>query len=437
MLHFKNSVCSLQTKENPIKQPVDSSSGLGRDLHGASKLVIDAVSGVTDIVEDMHKTISTLAPPIGAARSGPTGGISGLVYRSVRGITRAVGAGLDVSLNRLAPLLNKQPLPPVAREATLSALNGVLGDYLHASGNSLAIPMGWRRDGRALQLLPKDPAAKTDPAQASAVASRLAADPSDTPADTTAGESTTKLVLLIHGLCMNDRQWSRAGHDHGQALVSLGYTPIYLRYNSGLKVANNGRQLAAEIDALLAAWPQPVDEIVLLGHSMGGLVARSAIHYGAEAKHDWLSKLNTLICLGTPHLGSPLERAGNKVDMLLGFSPYSAPFARLGMIRSAGIQDLRHGRVIDDEHDAAAVATLPDHVDVYMLAASKQAAEDIGKRPSGDGLVPVDSALALGPDPSREMRLPASNRATVYAHDHFDLLGSAEVARHLHRWLSS
>ncbi|MGQ0799069.1 MAG: lipase family alpha/beta hydrolase [Pseudomarimonas sp.] len=398
----------LQKWEHFIKNPSNPSSGLGRDLHGASQLVIDAVTGVTDIVEDMHRTIASLAPPIGAPRVGPASGISGLVYRSVRGITRAVGVGLDVSLRRLAPLLDKQPLPPVAREATLAALNGVLGDYLQASGNALAIRMEWRSDGRAFA-----PRAADGGAPAA---------------------STNKLVLLIHGLCMNDRQWFRAGHDHGAALTSLGYTPIYLRYNSGLKVADNGRQLAAAIDDLLAAWPLPVDEIVLLGHSMGGLVARSAIHYGATAHRSWLAKLKSLICLGTPHLGSPLERAGNKVDMLLGFSPYSAPFARLGMIRSAGIQDLRHGRVVDD---VATTAVLPPDLDLFLVAASRQTTADIGKRPAGDGLVPVDSALGVDADPSRELKVPAAHRVTVYDHDHFDLLSSAEVAAHLQRWLGA
>jgi len=388
---------------------------------------------VTDIVEDMHRTISTLAPPVGKARIGPTTGISGLVYRSVRGITRAVGVGLDASLSRLAPLLDRQSLPPVAREAALSALNGVLGDYLHASSNSLAIAMSWRRDGRALRLHAADRSSSVEATLASTDSNSADSD-SVAP---TATASPSKLLLMVHGLCMNDRQWSRAGHDHGAALAALGYTPIYLRYNSGLKVATNGRQLAAAIDALLAQWPQPVDEIVLLGHSMGGLVARSAIHYGGMASHGWLRKLKTLICLGAPHLGSPLERAGNKVDMLLGFSPYSAPFARLGMIRSAGIQDLRHGRVIDDEQDAATVAMLPDHLAVYLLAASKQAADDTGKRPSGDCLALVDSALGLHTAPMRALRVPTSNRATVYAHDHFDLLSSAEVAGHLQRWLSS
>lgn len=396
-------------------------------------MVIDAVSGVTDIVEDMHSTIASLAPPIGGARGGPTRGITGLVYRSVRGITRAVGVGLDVSLSRLAPLLDKQPLPTAAREATLSALNGVLGDYLQATGNSLAITMSWRRDGQDLVLRSLDRSNAASYAPRSPVANTQIAATSDAEAIPT----TSKLLLLIHGLCMNNRQWLRAGHDHGAALEALGYTPIYLRYNSGLKVAANGRELAAEIDALLAAWPLPVSEIVLLGHSMGGLVARSAIHYGAVAKRGWISQLKSLVCLGAPHLGAPLERAGNKVDMLLGFSPYSAPFARLGMIRSAGIQDLRHGQVIDGEGDNATVAMLPSHLNVFLLAASKQSAEDIGKRPSGDGLVPVDSALALGPDPARELQVPASHRATVYAHDHFDLLSSAEVAGHLQRWLST
>ena len=98
-----------------------------------------------------------------------------------------------------------------------------------------------------------------------------------------------------------------------------------------------GRELAEQLEQLVNEWPQPIDDIVLLGHSMGGLIARSACHYGLIEKRDWLGRVSTLITLGTPHHGAPLERIGNKVDHLLAISPYSVPFTRLGKLRSAGI----------------------------------------------------------------------------------------------------
>ena len=149
---------------------------------------------------------------------------------------------------------------------------------------------------------------------------------------------------------MNDLQWSRGGHDHGAALArDCGFTPVYLRYNSGQHVSINGHALAQQLQGLVDAWPVPLERCVLLGHSMGGLLARSALHYGTQAGLGWRSRVTDLVCLGTPHHGAPLERAGNWIDMLLGATPYAAPFARLGKLRSAGITDLRHGNLVDED----------------------------------------------------------------------------------------
>ncbi|MBK7331706.1 MAG: hypothetical protein IPI87_04685 [Betaproteobacteria bacterium] len=161
---------------------------------------------------------------------------------------------------------------------------------------------------------------------------------------------SSTLVVAAHGLCMNDLQWSRAGHDHAQALArDLGGTAVYLRYNSGMHVSTNGRELAALLEALVDAWPVPVARIVVLGHSMGGLVARSAAHYGGLAGHRWRTVLESLVFLGTPHQGSPLERGGHGLNQLLDALPFATPLGRLGRVRSAGITDLRYGSVLDDD----------------------------------------------------------------------------------------
>lgn len=397
-----------------------SGAGLGADLRGASRLMIDAVAGVTDIVEDMHRTIAGIAPPIGAPRGGRTGGISGLVYRSVRGVTRLVGTGLDAALDRLAPLLDRRGMPGPGREATLAALNGVLGDYLEASANPLAIPMQLRWQGRPL--LPDR-------------SGRISA------------ASGSRLLIMLHGLCMNEVQWQRDGHDHGAALAAeLGYTPLYLRYNSGRRISSNGRELANLIERTLAAWPNPDARITLLGHSMGGLLARSAIHYGNAAGHAWPARVEALACLGSPHHGSPLERAGNRVDMLLGISPYSAPFTRLGLIRSAGIQDLRHGNLLDEDWCQVGTAhptdmrrhlPLPPGLRCLLVAASKQKTPSgSGRTPAGDGLVPVSSALGQHPTVARRLRVPVKHRSVHYGLNHFDLLGDRAVYARLRQWLS-
>lgn len=285
--------------------------GLASDLQGASRLTVDAVLGVTSLVEAMHRNIGSASSLAGVAPVGPTTGITGLVYRSVRSVSRAVGMGLDVALGALVPLLAERPRWP-ARGAVLSALNGVLGDHLDATANPLAIPMSLRRHEEQAAV-------------------------------------TGKVLVLVHGLCMNDHQWLRDGHEHGLMLADeLAYTPVYLHYNSGRHISVNGRQFAQTLEEMLSAWPVPVEQLVIMGHSMGGLVARSAAHYAAEAGLAWPRQLAAMVFLGTPHHGAPLERVGSVIDMLLGSTPYSAPLARIGLVRSAGIQDLRHGNVIDE-----------------------------------------------------------------------------------------
>jgi pimeloyl-ACP methyl ester carboxylesterase len=380
------------------------------DLQGASRIATDAVLSITNIVEEMHRVISSVTPIVGRAPSSRTRGITGLVYASVRGITRSVGVVLDGALNQLLPYLKTRREFP-QREAMLAALNGVFGDYLAETNNPLAIPTTFRQHGRALSL---------------------------------ANISSGKVLVLVHGLCMNDLQWNHerqdhsASHDHGAALArDLGYAPIYLHYNSGQHIATNGEQFANALENLVEQWPVPITELVIIGHSMGGLVSRSACHHAQSAKHAWLRKLNKLIFLGTPHHGAPLERAGNWLDILLEVSPYSAPFARLGKVRSAGIKDLRHGKILADN---SLNISLPYRLKCYAIAATKDNDSGTRKQLRGDGLVPVNSALGISQSAQKSqtkfLKIPASHQRICYALDHFDLLSSADVYDQIHTWLS-
>lgn len=390
-------------------------------LQGVARLLVDAVAGVTDIVEEMHRNIAGLSPVVGRAPGGRTRGITGLVYRNVRRVTGVVGSGLDVALARLAPLITGIGVSRARREAVLAALNGVLGDYLVSSGNPLAIPMRLRRQGRPLTL---DPDA-------------LSRD---------VGGSARRIVVLVHGLCMNDLEWQREGHDHGASLEQdLGLCALHLHYNSGLHVSTNGREFAESMERLVRAWPVPIDELVIVGHSMGGLLARSACHYADQAGHAWLRALKTIVFLGTPHHGAPLERAGNWVHILVAISPYTAPFARLGALRSAGIQDLRHGNLVDEDwvqtqgahrHDPRAIVPLPAGVRCLALAASRQLRPAVPNRTAlGDGLVPVNSALGIHRNAARTMPIPESQRAVCYGLHHLELLSSPAVYEQLRDWL--
>ena len=200
------------------------------DLHGFSRLAIEATVGLTDLVEAMHQNIARIPGITGPPKQHRTTGVTGLVYRSIRTITGLVGGGIDASLAQLSPLLG-EGRPSAEREAILAALNGVLGDYMAATQNPLTISMRLRREGCPLEL--------TTQAMTESISGLSA-----------------KVLVLVHGLCMSDLQWNWDGHDHGAALArELGYTTIYLHYNSGLHISTNGCAFADLIEVLLKIWP--------------------------------------------------------------------------------------------------------------------------------------------------------------------------------------
>jgi pimeloyl-ACP methyl ester carboxylesterase len=197
------------------------------------------------------------------------------------------------------------------------------------------------------------------------------------------------------------------------------------------------------MESLVHAWPHPLDQLTIIGHSMGGLVARSACHYARLADHAWLDRLDDLLFLGTPHFGAPLERAGSRVDYMLAISPYTAPFARLGKVRSAGIKDLHHGDLRDEDWEATASTArhaplpLPRGIRCYAAAASKSVRQGKpGARIRGDGLVPVDSALGRHRDVRIDLAIPDARRWIGYDMGHFDLLSRSDVYERIKRWLA-
>ncbi|HKI50078.1 MAG TPA: hypothetical protein VKA69_12170, partial [Desulfobacteria bacterium] len=266
------------------------------DIRGAGNLAIDAIMGITGLVEALHHKIAGLGGILGEPNHNRATGITGMVYRNIRAVSGFAGGGIDLLLKQLASLLGEKHSSP-AREGVLAALNGVLGDHLEARNNPLAIPMQFRRNGVPLA-------------------------PGDKSLNEAVRQSHGKIALMVHGSCMNDLQWTRQNHDHGESLArDLGYLPVYLHYNTGLHISQNGREFAGLIEAFIHQLPQPI-ELVIIAHSMGGLVSRSACHYGKVAGHSWLDHLLKIVFLGTPHHGAPLERAGNWIDVILEISPY-------------------------------------------------------------------------------------------------------------------
>lgn len=393
-------------------------------VRGIAKLATQATVSVSKIAEGVHQSVwSSMGVPGGKVQ-GQTRGLTGLIYQAVRGVAQGVGAGADKLLGALEPVMGlveaEAPDSPV-QLAILAALNGVVGDQLAADNNPLATTFALRFKSVAL---------------------REGAMPH-------ADEVGGKIVVLIHGLCMNDLQWaSTEGGDFGASLAEhAGYTPVYARYNTGLHTSDNGALFAAQLAMLVGHWPVPVTEIAVLAHSMGGLVTRSACKFGGDMGADWPKKLKKVVFLGTPHHGAPLERAGSWVDVLLGVSAYSRPFKRLAQMRSAGITDLRHGHVMADDWagrgrferagDQRAALPLPKGVACYAVAATLAKPRGLlAERILGDGLVPLNSALGQHDDAARCLKFPKTRQFIAHSTGHIELLHSTHVRKRVLKWLA-
>lgn len=402
------------------------------DLGAVAQLATHATLGIVNMTEGVHQSVLRTVGGRHGALPGRTTGITGLVYRTVRGVTGLVGTALDKALVGLTPLLtpagDDAAADSTGRTLALAVLNGVLGDRLAASNNPLALNMTLRLNDRDWQ--PGTPAGLPDPPPA-------------------------HVLLTIHGLCMTDTQWLANGVDHGAHLADkLGAARLNLRYNTGLHVSDNGEQLARLLERLVTTWPVPLTRLTIVAHSMGGLLARSAHAAGVAAGHAWPSALKELVCLGTPHHGSPLERAGAWVDTLLNVTPYSAPFAKLGQLRSAGITDLRHGYVLPHDWQASphprkwqqavhrhadnrTPLPLPEGVVCYTVAATLASQRGLlAERLTGDGLVPLNSALGKHNDPAHRLAFAPDHQCVLYRTGHVELLSSPKVTAQLEQWLA-
>jgi pimeloyl-ACP methyl ester carboxylesterase len=240
-----------------------------------------------------------------------------------------------------------------------------------------------------------------------------------------------------------------------------GLQPIYLRYNSGRHVADNGAELAALLEAQLGPGAAGEPPLHIVAHSMGGLLARSAIEQARRSGMQWPHRVQHLVCLGTPHHGAPLERAGNWVDAILGALPFAAPIGRLAQLRSAGITDLRHGLVLPEDLPAAATPAsgpkaqakpgkdrfsktpdtrtplpLPAGMACHTVAATTAARRSaLAERLLGDGLVPLRSALGQHPQIAHRLAFSEANQRVFFGMNHFELLQHPEVVAQVVAWL--
>lgn len=367
--------------------------GTVRDVHGA---VSSRVLGVTDRV---------------------VGGTT-LTHRVHDGIAKVVYTGISCSLKATAKGLRVAGEAGVGAdiEATSkgrfvrAAVNGLIGDRLRDEGSRFAFDMGVRVDGRDIPL-DRDGVAAAYPT------------------------ATDRVVVFVHGLSENEAYWNRTARpkrevpdrrSYGDRLVEDGWTPVYLRVNTGLPIAENAVAMAALMERLVEAWPQDVSRIAIVGHSMGGLITRAACAVATDRDTPWTSRVTDLVFLGTPHLGAPLERVVDKGVGALGRLPEAAPFGRILEYRSTGILDLRHGLAED-------VQNLP-HARYRLVSATlTRSPRSLTSATIGDYLVPY--ASALGRRRGGEEMFPGAETLHVPYADHFDLLNHDTVFEQVRAWL--
>jgi len=297
------------------------------ELRAMSRLGGHAFAGLVARIGQVHQviggrafgTIGSVSAPVRLIHDTVARG----VYRAVGGAGAAAGA-LGGEAASLAGTISRPVTGQfLGHEAMLAVLNAVSGDRL---GPDLAIRMAVRIGGSDVELTPEK-------------------------VRTAFGDATPKLAVFLHGLAETENAWNRSAgrsEPYGRRLrAEFGYTPVYIRYNTGRHVSDNGQDLNGLLGELTAAWPVRVHEIMLVGHSMGGLVIRSACHYGSEARAPWVKRVRHVFYLGSPHLGAPLARAAGLAGLALSQVPETRPFADL-VTGSSGIRDLRHGYVLDD-----------------------------------------------------------------------------------------
>ena len=350
---------------------------MSADAGALTRLGADGLNGLATMVEGIHLAVARRTPPAPGHHK-----IANVVYRSIR--IGTTGAGLLASTAlRNAPT---RPLTSTPRGvAAMAALNAFLGDRLEQEGSPLALPMTAAQDGPARR----------------------------------------RVAILVHGLGETEAAWRlradrRGGTYAVRVLDALGFTPVRIRYNTGRPILDNGACLSDVVERTLRRWPVPVDDVVLIGHSMGGLVSRSAAH----VKAPWTAKLSAVVCLGSPHMGAPLEQVAARAAKALGRLPETAPSTTLFEMRSQGIKDL---------HDGVGECPAPEGVGLYGVAATltKNPRHPVG-RWAGDLLVREESASGRC---RTRGNLPFDEICTVGGLTHFDLLNHPDVDPHLRKWL--
>ncbi|MFV8569715.1 esterase/lipase family protein [Marinobacter sp. SBS5] len=284
--------------------------------------------------------------------------------------------------------------------------SGFLGDWLEARGNGLAVPMTLFAGGKVLN----------------AGHPELA-------------EPGSTLCLSLHGLMELESVWDFPGRDeehYGSELAqTLGdTTALKLRFNSGRPIYRNGQDLADLIERLVVNWPVPVKRLILLGHSMGGLLIRSACYYGSTKGHSWAGKLLDCVYIGSPHDGSWLAIGAHKAAGKLNKVPrdYVKVVGEVIDLRSEGIRNLSRGEVFEPGTDEKPLLPGARHFAVSGLLMKGE------RHPVnawfGDALVHRSSAHGV-----RRKGWELTAKANFPGVDHVRLAHHPLVSKQLQEWL--
>ncbi|HWB66001.1 MAG TPA: hypothetical protein VG708_04130 [Mycobacteriales bacterium] len=404
-----------------------------RDALAAARVAGDGLAGTARTVRDVHlavadrvfRYVGPQARPVRLAHDGISRVTYAAVGAGVRGLAEV--GGRAAAIRQPAGAASQRITDHPTAAGVIGALNGAWGDYLSGRRSPLALDMTIRRHGRDV------PPTEAD----------LAAAFSDASSD---------VVVFLHGLCETDRAWwlGAAKHygdndsTHGSRLaVATGATPVYLRYNTGHHISDNGQLLAALLADLVTHWPVPISRLTLVGHSMGALVIRSAC---AQADgEEWLDRVQRCVYLGGPHLGAPLELAATAAGLALARFPETKPLSQALATRSSGIKDLRYGDIAaadwaeitdPDAWRAEPAACLPLLASVthyYVGVTLTRSNRHPVARVIGDAFVTWPSAG--GRSRRRDLALAADCGRHLGGLHHFDLLNHPRVWAVLEEWL--
>jgi pimeloyl-ACP methyl ester carboxylesterase len=402
------------------------------DVEAVGELAGEALAAASGLIQEMHEGIASR--PFGALGSSTVpvrtihDGVARTVYGGLRSAFRVVPRGGAAIWARAISDEGRSLDATSAGSIVLAAINGLYGDRIKRRGSALAYGTEIRRDATEVVV----------------TANGLAGAFPD---------ATSRLAVFVHGLCETDESWShlplggdrRNRRTYGERLQDeLSYTPVYVRYNTGLHVSDNGRELAGLLCDLVVNWPVEVAEIVLVGHSMGGLVARSACHYAEEDSHPWTHAVRHVFCLGSPHLGADLEKGLNVLGWALARLPETCALGSFVNARSAGIKDMRFGSCAEEDwrdcdpdeflrDRCQEVPFLPDAH--YYFVATSVTEVPLGSI-LGDLLVRVPSASGRGNSRGRRIPFEIDNGFETTGLTHFDLLNHPAVYEQLRGWVT-